>query len=127
MSKKWLVGLATVVYSVLCGLVGVFYLHFSFWKSSYTQLAGYAMLFLSIVLLLAFFIRLLHPNRLCLWILVICAVLLLMILFSACLCWLSFLGAPYYICGVTKFLSLEGVLFQAAVIILGVFVAKGNI
>ena len=53
-TNKRLIGLATAAYGLLCGLTGVFYLHFKFWKPDYTQLAGWAMLLLSAVLLLAF-------------------------------------------------------------------------
>ena len=42
MTNKRLIGLATAAYGLLCGLTGVFYLHFKFWKPDYTQLAGWA-------------------------------------------------------------------------------------
>lgn len=81
-TNKWLVGLATAAYGLLCGLTGVFYLHFQFWKPGYTYAAGWAMLLLAAVLLLALLTGVIRPNRPCLRTLVACAVLLMVLLFA---------------------------------------------
>ena len=127
MTNKLLIGLATAAYGLLCGLTGVFYLHFKFWKPDYTQLAGWAMLLLSAVLLLAFLAGVIRPNRPCLRTLVACAVLLMVLLFAACLGWLSYLGQSYEFLGAARPLSIRGVALQAVLIALGAFAARGNL
>ena len=126
-TNKRLIGLATAAYGLLCGLTGVFYLHFQFWKPGYTYAAGWAMLLLAAVLLLALLTGVIRPNRPCLRTLVACAVLLMVLLFAACLGWLSYLGQSSEFLGAVRPLSIRGVALQAALIALGAFAARGNL
>lgn len=127
MVQKRLVEVATVGYALACGLLGVFYWHFSFWKDSLTRLAGGIMLLLAAVLLVSFLIGKLRPNRPCFWALVVCAGLLAVILTFACGGWLIYHGQTYRLFGAERVLSWRGVVFQALVLFTGLYVERGAI
>lgn len=122
--KTILTDAAACLYAVGCGLFGVFYLNFGFWKDDCTQLAGGVLMVLTCLMLLGFLQMRVWRKPVGAMLFKGCAVCTAVILGAACLLWGLYHGQRYSLFSARYTLSLSGMALHLGVLLIGVYSIK---